>query len=73
MDSLETEIQRAAELLPPNWKLRIDIENGCGDVVALRPDGTEVQLDDGDTCLAEQVRLGLDLAATETEVDKHNA
>lgn len=55
MDTLEQNIQKAADTMPPKWALRIDVENGWGGVTAILPDGTEIDMDDGANCLAEQV------------------
>jgi hypothetical protein len=65
MDSLEQNIEMAAGNLPPGWGLIIEVETGWGGVKAIRPDGTQVDMDTGDNCLAEQVADVIALARDE--------
>jgi hypothetical protein len=67
MTTLEQNIEMAAGNLPPAWSLIIEVENGWGGVKAIRPDGTEVDMDTGDNCLAEQVADAVRLARDENE------
>jgi hypothetical protein len=53
--TLEKAIDRAAEVLPDGWRLRIDVERGAATVSIIRPDGSEVFCsDDGESCLTMQ-------------------
>jgi len=73
MDTLEKNIEMAAGNLPPGWSLRIDVENGWGGVTAIRPDGTEVDMDTGANCLAEQVADVMALARDESAANAMSA
>jgi len=73
MTTLEQNIEMAAGNLPPGWSLRIDVKNGWGGVTAIRPDGTEVDMDTGANCLAEQVADVMALARDETAANVMSA
>ena len=61
MTTLEQNIEQAAATLPHGRRIKIEIENGYGGVIAIRPDGAEVNMDTGENCLAEQVAAALHL------------
>ena len=69
MTTLEQNIEFAAGNLPPGWSIIIEVENGWGGAKAIRPDGTEVDMDTGDNCLAEQVGDAVRLARDENAAD----
>lgn len=67
---LEKAIDSACGNLPDGWRIRIDIEHGYGGVTAIRPDGTEVDMYEDETDMAEQVCAVIRLAHDEAEADK---
>lgn len=64
--TLEQRIESACEYLPEGWRIRIDIERDAADVTAIRPDGTEVHMSDGERDIEEQVTDAICLAGDET-------
>lgn len=64
--NLEQLIERAAELLPAGWSIRIEVENGAAWVEAIRPDESTVHMDDGETDLVEMVNAAINLAHIQT-------
>lgn len=68
--SLNDELDYAAEHLPEGWSIRIDVERGVGSVTAIRPDGTEVDMHDGESDLSEQFRTAIRLAYDEIDTHK---
>jgi len=66
---IESLIESAAEHLPYGWEIRIHVEKGSGLVIAVRPDGSEVAMCDGESDIAEQFRLAMCLAEDETAAD----
>jgi hypothetical protein len=68
--TLEKAIDLACEKLPDEWRIRIDLEHGYGGVIAIRPDGTEVDMHEDETDMTEQVCAVLRLAHDEAEADK---
>ncbi|MDE2102940.1 MAG: hypothetical protein KGL39_37195, partial [Patescibacteria group bacterium] len=54
--SIEQLIDEAAESLPQGWSIRIEVENGCGEVITERPDGSTVFMADGESDIREQFR-----------------
>ena len=53
--TLEKRIDSACEYLPYGWRLRINIERDAAYVTAIRPDGTEVPMPDGERDIEERV------------------
>ena len=68
--SLEQLIDDAAENLPEGWSIRIEVENGCGEVIAERPDGSTVMMADGESDICEQFRNACILIRDELEADR---
>lgn len=68
--TLEQLINQAAEVLPDWWELRIEVQQGYGQVIVTRPDGSEVQMSDGENDIREQFRDALTLVRDELEADK---
>lgn len=69
MLDLDQEIEKAAEHLPDGWAIRIEVEKGYGGVVAIRPDGYEVAIEDGELDITEQFRAALQLALEDSYED----
>ena len=70
--TLEKRIESACEYLPEGWRIRIDIERDAADVTAVRPDGTEVHMSDGERDIEEQVTDAIFLARDETIANTHS-
>lgn len=68
--TLEERIERFAESLPEGWRVVIEVERGSGTVTAVRPDGTEVDMGDGESSINQQFADAGRLAMEETEADK---
>jgi hypothetical protein len=68
--TLEELINQAAEVLPDWWEIRIEVQQGYGQAIVTRPDGTEVQMSDGENDIREQFRDALGLVRDELEADK---
>jgi signal transduction histidine kinase len=47
-DGLKNAIEEAARYLPDGWSIEIRVEKGSGCVYLMKPDGTEVPIDDHD-------------------------
>jgi NADH:ubiquinone oxidoreductase subunit F (NADH-binding) len=56
--------------LPEGWRVRLEIENGAATVTAIRPDGSEVPIDDDEQEVEGLLREALHLALDEREADK---
>lgn len=56
LKSLEQLIEMAAENLPEDWEIRIEVQHEYGAVIVTRPDGTEVYVSDGENSIREQFR-----------------
>jgi hypothetical protein len=56
MTTLEQLIEAAAEHLPDGWEIRIEVQHEYGEVIVTRPDGTEVQMQDGESDIREQFK-----------------
>jgi hypothetical protein len=67
--TLEQRIDSACEHLPDGWSIRIDIERDACNVTAVRPDGTEVQMDDGELDIEQQVMEAINLSIDETRAE----
>ena len=67
--TLEKRIESACEYLPEGWRIRIAIERDAADVTAIRPDGTEVHMSDGERDIEEQVTDAIFLARDETSAN----
>ena len=68
--TLDQIIDKFTESAPDGWQAVLTVENGWGCVEAVRPDGTRVVMDDGESCLVEQVQNVLDLAEHERLADE---
>jgi hypothetical protein len=68
--SLHELAEHACEHLPDGWRIRIDLEKHSGAVTAIRPDDTEVQMDDRESELDEQVRAAVHLARDEESANE---
>lgn len=68
--SLEQLIDSAAENLPPDWKIRIEVQREYGEVIVTRPDGSECPMSDGENDMREQFRDSLCLIRDELEADR---
>jgi hypothetical protein len=66
--TLEQEMEQTASVLE-DWRMRIEIESGWSGVIAERPDGTTVNMDDGELDLAEQVAAVRGLIHDEAHAD----
>lgn len=67
--TLEELIELAAETLPEGWMTEVHAESCSGFVKAIRPDQTEVIMDDGESDITEQFRNAMILADEETKAD----
>ena len=67
--TLEQRIESACEYLPDGWSVRIDISLGAADVTAIRPDGTEITMSDGERDIEEQLTDAICLAHVETSAN----
>ena len=67
--TLEKRIESACEYLPEGWRIRIDIERDAADVTAIRPDGSEVPMSDGERDIEEQLTDAICLARDETSAN----
>lgn len=67
--TLEQRIESACEYLPDGWSVRIDISLDAADVTAIRPDGTEITMSDGERDLEEQLTDAICLARDETSAN----
>jgi hypothetical protein len=65
--TLEETVNKAAEVLVDGWSIVISVEKDSASVEAVRPDGTRVQMDDGEADLQEQVSSAIALAKDEDE------
>ena len=63
--TLEERCECAAETLPDHWRVRIDIEKGAIGVLAIRPDGSEVEIMDNEWDIEESVSMAISLARDE--------
>lgn len=54
-------IEHAARHLPPAWAIRIDIEQGYGEVIVIHPNESEVPMSDGESDITAQFKNALDL------------
>jgi hypothetical protein len=68
--SLEQLIDSAAENLPAEWEIRIDVQREYGEVIVTRPDGSECPMADGENDMREQFRDALCLIRDELEADR---
>ena len=68
--TIDQHIDRICERLPEYWSVRINLEQGYGGVIAVRPDGTEVYMNDSDDTIEEQLGNAFCLARDETDADK---
>jgi hypothetical protein len=66
--NLEQMIECAAMTLPEGWRVRIEVEHGAAWVKAVKPDGTDVDIDSDEHDLAGHVRLAIGLAHDENKV-----
>jgi hypothetical protein len=55
----------AARDLPDGWRIEVHVENGWGAVIAVRPDGSEVDMDDGIHNIEQQIKNAVALAKAE--------
>ncbi len=67
--TLEEHIEVFAGTLPVGWGVRIEVERGSACVIAFRPDGTEVDMVDGDDTIHTQFVNAGRLAYEETLAD----
>ena len=63
--AIEQHIESLCESLPEGWSVRIEIERGCGEVIAVRPNGTEVAMSDGENDIEDQLMAAYFLARDE--------
>ena len=68
--SLEKLIDKAAQNLPAEWEIRIEVQAGYGEVIVNRPDGTDCPMSDGENDMREQFRDALNLIRDEIEADR---
>jgi hypothetical protein len=68
--SLEKRIDFICEYMPDGWSVPIKLEEGSGFVVVVRPNGTEVNVDNGDNSLEEQLFDAYRLAQDEIAAEK---
>jgi hypothetical protein len=67
--TLEQRIESACEHLADGWSIRIDIERDSADATAVRPNGTEVQMSDGELDIEQQVMEAINLSIDETRAE----
>ena len=68
--SLENLINDAAEVLPEGWIVRIEVEKGAGWVKVIRPDGTEVEIEDDECDMAEMFQDAVGMVMDEVAMDR---
>lgn len=66
-DTLLARIEDAARTLPKGYVVRIDVENGAGTVKLVRPDDSQMVVDDGESTIAEQFRDACVIAKEEAQ------
>lgn len=59
--AIGTAVERAAELLPELWSIRIELERGSGIVYLEDPDGQETMIDAADT-FSDQINEAIEAA-----------
>jgi hypothetical protein len=67
--TLEKSIQRAEDALPRGWEIHVRITCSCAEIFAVRPDMSEVGMDDGDLDYDEQYEAAINLAGAEVMAD----
>jgi hypothetical protein len=68
--SLEQLIDVAAQNLPPDWEIRIEVQADYGQVIVNRPDGTDCPMADGKNDIREQFRDAIALVRDEVEAGR---
>jgi len=68
--TLEQAIEHAAEYLPEDWSITLQVERGAGWVEVIRPDKSTVLMDDGEYDLVDQVANGCRLAHDEIAAER---
>ena len=63
--TLEKRINDVCDWIPFGWMLSIKAETGYATVEVQRPDGTTVDMDDGESDVEEQFRNGAELICQE--------
>ena len=63
--TLDDLLEKAAEVLPEGWSLRIDVERGSGGVTMIRPDGSEEDIQPEDMNIKEQFARAILLCCNE--------
>jgi hypothetical protein len=70
--TIEHRIELAAEHLPEGWQIEIGVERGSAWVKAIRPDGSETIIDDGESSLEELFRDAFIMAQDEHAASSAN-
>jgi hypothetical protein len=68
--TLEKRIEFICEHMPDGWSVLIKLEKHSGFVVAVRPNGTEVDMDDGERDIEEQLADAYFFARDEIAAEK---
>ena len=68
--TLDQLINTAAEKLPEDWEINIEVQQGYGEVIVTRPNGDQVHMHEDDTTLTQQFANALRLIHDELEADK---
>jgi len=63
--TLEKRIESICQHMPEGWDVRIELEQGAANVIAVRPDGYEVNMGNGDDDLEGQIHDAYRLAIDE--------
>ena len=61
-EAIGAEIMRACKELPEGWTLRIDLENGNGDVEISGPNGEALGLDYESELFSDRIKTHIDYA-----------
>ncbi len=70
VDTLMGRIEHAAEHLPDGWEIRIEVEQGSALVRVIRPDKTDIIIDDGESDICECFRDACIVARDECAADE---
>jgi hypothetical protein len=63
-------LEHAAKHLPDGWKINIQVRYGARSVIAICPDGVEVDMHEDDVCIADQILNAVSLSVHEELVNK---
>ena len=68
--TLDQLINIAAQTLPPQWEINIEVQNGYGEVILIRDDGYTFHMHEDETTLAQQFVNALQMIKDADAKDK---